>query len=76
MAPNEAHFGHHPAIHLEPNIIELPDEKVLLAIAVNVGPTRRRVARAFHTDGHPARFQTHRTFEFRGAAQGGAAEGQ
>ena len=47
------------------SLMELPDEKVLLAVAVDVGPARRRVARAFNTDGHAARFQTHRTFEFR-----------
>jgi hypothetical protein len=58
------------------SLIELSDEQILFAIAVNVGPTRRRVARAFNADGDPVRFQTHRTFEFRSAAPGRAAEEQ
>ena len=54
--------------------MELPDEKVLFAVAVDVGPAGRRVAGAFDADRDPARFQTHRAFKFGSAAHGRAAE--
>jgi hypothetical protein len=91
-SPHAGHFGHVPfglqpdapcefaltevLEDADLSLRELTDEKILLAIAVNVGPTRRGETRAFHADGHSICFQTHRTFEFRGAAQDGAAEGQ
>ena len=50
--------------------VELADEQVLLAVAVDVGPAGRRVAGVLDPDRHAARLESDRRLEFRGAADG------
>jgi hypothetical protein len=89
-SPNAGHFGHlafrlEPDApcelalaqileKLNLPLIELSDEKVLLAVAVYVGPTGSRVAGAFDADSDPVRLQTNRAFKFGSAAQGRATQ--
>ena len=51
-------------------LVELPDEQVLLAVAVDVGPAGRRVAGAFDADRHAVRLEADRRLELGGAADG------
>jgi hypothetical protein len=58
----------------DPNlaVVELSDEKVLLVIAVNIGPTGGGIPRAFNADGAPVRLQTNRIPELRSATASSA----
>ena len=49
---------------------ELADEKVLLAVAVDVGPAGGRIAGALDPDRHTVRLETDRWLELCGAAEG------
>ena len=51
------------------SLMELPDEKVFLAIAIDVGPAGRSVTGAFDPDRHTVRFEADRRLELRGAGQ-------
>src|SRR5262245_36534974 len=89
-SPNARHFGVltlrlqpgaldelHPAqalADLDLALVELADEEVRLAVAVDVGPAGRRVAGGLDADRGPARGQAGRGLELGGAAQGGAAD--
>jgi hypothetical protein len=58
------------------SLVELSDEQMLLAIAVEVGPTGGGVARAFHADGAIACLQTYRGLEVGSAAESSATPEQ
>src|SRR3954447_14796708 len=49
--------------------VELPDEQVLLPVAIEVSPAGAGPAGPFDADGHAIRLQPHRRLELRGAAQ-------
>jgi hypothetical protein len=57
---------------LDLSLVELTDEQMLFAIAIQVGPTGVSVAGAFDADGSIARLETYRGLEFRSAAKGSA----
>src|SRR5262249_39902145 len=91
-SPQAGHFGHLPLglqpvagrelfrakVLEDPDVslVELSNEQMLLAVATEVGPTRGGVARAFHTDGGIAHFQTYRGLEVCSAREGSAAPEQ
>jgi hypothetical protein len=55
------------------SLVELSDEEMHLAIAVEVGPTGSGVAGIFHPDGGIARLETNRRLEVGSARVGSAA---
>jgi hypothetical protein len=57
-------------VEVDLSSMELADKKVLLALAIDVGPTGRRVARAFDPDRHSVRLEPDRWLEFGGATKG------
>jgi hypothetical protein len=54
-------------VNADLSLSELPDEKVLLAIAVDIGPTGGGVTRTLDSDRNAVAFEAHRRFEICGA---------
>ena len=84
-SPHAGHFGHRAfglqplarrelavakiLVDADLSAVELSDEKVFLAIAIDVGPAGRSVTGAFDPDRHTVRFEADRRLELCGAAE-------
>src|SRR5579863_1758093 len=85
-SPNTRHFGRFPfgqqpgpgceflpsqvLEDADLSLVELPDEELMFAVPLEIGPTRSRKPRAFGADGGIPRLETYRLLEFGGAREG------